>query len=229
MISEVDYRCIDCKRSINSLHYKRLKTLVQRCRPCFKAFSDGRCCYVKKGVQCQFKPDTSFSRYCSKHAAFEPVEQSQQRTRSSRSKAHQTNDDLPSFNFSDSDFPSSSSSSSPPRTRGSRPKEPKFKHEEVDFQTSSSMTLFGIASRSALSTITSRELKRIYLTKALSLHPDKNIGVDTTDKFQALQSAYDFLKDFVARWHGVFLCYADFDFDCSNVCMDVIVMCKWDI
>ncbi len=213
MISEVDFRCVDCKRSIDSLHYKRLKTLVQRCRPCFKAWADGRCCYSKRGVQCPFKPDHEFARFCYKHAIYETATpKPQQRNSRQSSYTFRTPGDLPNFNFTDSDFPSSSSSSSsssaesssssssPPRSRRShKSKEPKYKHEDSDFQTTSSMKLFDIKSRSDLSAVTSRELKRIYLNKALSLHPDKNIGIDTTEQFQKLNAAYEYLKDYVAR------------------------------
>ena len=38
-------------------------------------------------------------------------------------------------------------------------------------------------------------IKAAYRKRALELHPDKNLGKDTTAQFQTLQQAYDLLSD----------------------------------
>ena len=42
---------------------------------------------------------------------------------------------------------------------------------------------------------TIQQLKHNYFSLALKYHPDKNIGVDTTDKFQNIQAAYTYLSN----------------------------------
>ena len=40
----------------------------------------------------------------------------------------------------------------------------------------------------------SKQLKEAYYNLALKFHPDRNIENDTTDKFQEIQSAYNYLQ-----------------------------------
>ena len=42
---------------------------------------------------------------------------------------------------------------------------------------------------------TIQQLKHNYFSLALKYHPDKNIGANTTDKFQEIQSAYTYLSN----------------------------------
>lgn len=42
---------------------------------------------------------------------------------------------------------------------------------------------------------TQGEIKAAYRSKAMDLHPDRNIGIDTTSKFQQLQTAYDIISN----------------------------------
>lgn len=48
-------------------------------------------------------------------------------------------------------------------------------------------------------TVTFEEIKSAYKKQALKWHPDRNFGVDTTQKMQAINEAYLILKDTEAR------------------------------
>lgn len=172
--------CIDCGRSLvkEKQKLRKVKFNIPRCRDCYRLKVANYCQYFNKdGKQCNFKA-TCDEAYCSYHLELPPhlrakyaknrpmhsTDNSSSRKNRSRQKPQNPIPDIPDPCMDDT-LPQGSIETA-------------------------CLKLLGVASYGA----SIDQIRNAYLRKALELHPDKNVGIDTTAQFQDVQEAYCILK-----------------------------------
>lgn len=174
--------CIDCSRSLSAdkVRLHRVKFNIPRCRDCYKTKIANYCQYFQKdGKQCRSKADYG-ECYCSFHVELPEHLRCKYKPRSAPGKQRQKCDDNHRKN----------------RQKSSRANQ-EIPDPCVDDLIPESQTrlyrIIGIGVGSS-----TQQIRAAYLRKARELHPDKNIGVNTTKEFQILQAAYDMITKMVS-------------------------------
>ena len=178
--------CIDCSRSLTADRdkLKRVMFNIPRCRDCYKANITNYCQYWSKiGIPCKYKAPFG-ECYCSYHLELPIHLRSKYRPEAEGQRG------LPNGRAEHRAGQHNNGKRKSARSRKSMPEIPDpCTDDMLPAIQLNYYTVVGVGRN-----CTMEEIRRAYITKARTLHPDKNIGRgDTTILFQNLQAAYDAL------------------------------------
>jgi hypothetical protein len=178
--------CVDCGRSLteDKIKLHKVKFNIPRCRDCYRTKVANNCQYFyKDGKQCKSHAICG-DCYCVYHldlpahlrSKYKPPPSSTpgRQQQSSRSETRQDR---------------SRRNSKPSRSSKPMPDIPDPCIDDLLPESNTRLyRLVGVSSRSSLA-----EIRAAYLHRARQIHPDRNFGIDTTEQFQDLKSAYDMI------------------------------------